>query len=62
MAFNPMENAQYPNLVNWAKGLDPNGNVAAVAEILMKSNPIIEDIPLISHDDAVKEYSIEVVW
>jgi hypothetical protein len=47
MAFNPMENAQYPNLVNWAKGLDPNGNVAAVAEILMKSNPIIEDIPLI---------------
>lgn len=47
MAFDPTSGAAYPNLVTWAKGLDPEGNIAAVAEILQQSNPIIQDVPLI---------------
>lgn len=35
----------FPNLVNVAKRLDPNGSIAAVAEILDKNIPTLEDIP-----------------
>ena len=33
------------NLVDVAKALDPQGNIAAVAEILNESNEILNDIP-----------------
>lgn len=34
-------------LVDWAKSLDPNGKVAAVAELLTQSNEILLDLPFI---------------
>lgn len=47
MAFEPLTGAVYPNLINVAKGLDPDGSVADVAELYAQSNPIIMDIPMI---------------
>ena len=47
MAFAPLTDAEYPNLVNVAKGLDPDGSIADVGELLAQSNPIIMDVPII---------------
>lgn len=47
MPFEPLTGAEYPNLVNMAKSLDPNGSIADVAELYAQSNPIIEDIPMV---------------
>lgn len=35
----------YPNLVDIAQGLNPDGSIAEVAEILAKANPILDDLP-----------------
>lgn len=47
MAFLPLTGADYPNLVNVAKSLDPDGSIADVAELYAQSNPIIQDIPMV---------------
>lgn len=47
MAYDPMLNAEYPNLVNVTKRMDPDGSIAKIAELLEQTNPIIEDVPLI---------------
>ena len=47
MAYDPWTNADYPNLVNVTKRLDPDGSIAKIAELLEQFNPIIEDIPLV---------------
>ena len=43
MAFDPQANAEYPNLVNVAKRLDPDGNIADIAELLNQTNEILDD-------------------
>jgi hypothetical protein len=47
MAYEPQTGAGIPNLVDVAKRLDPDGKIAAIAEIYSEYNPIIEDIPLV---------------
>ncbi len=49
MAYTPMSmtGADFPNLVNVASRMDPDGGVSALAEILNQSNPILTDIPLV---------------
>lgn len=47
MAYEPMTGAEYPNLVNVTKRMDPDGSIAKIAEILQQTNPIIEDIPMV---------------
>jgi hypothetical protein len=40
-------NAAYPTLLDVARAKDPNGQIAAVAEILSQSNPILDDMPIL---------------
>ena len=47
MAYTPYAGGELPNLLNVTKRLDPSGKVAAVAELLQKFDPIVEDIPLV---------------
>ena len=47
MAFDPLTGAAYPNLINVAKSLDPDGSIADVAELYSQSNPILMDIPMV---------------
>ncbi|MGD9156927.1 MAG: hypothetical protein PVG39_00845 [Desulfobacteraceae bacterium] len=47
MAYDPMSNADYPNLINLTKTMDPDGSIADVGELLTQYNPILEDIPLV---------------
>lgn len=47
MAFEPLTDAGYPNIVNVTKSLDPDGSIADVAELYAQSNPILMDIPLV---------------
>ena len=47
MAYVPNPGGVLPNLVDVTKRLDPNGSIAAIAEVLTKTNPILEDIPMI---------------
>ncbi len=49
MAYTPMSmtGAGFPNLVNVASRLDPDGGIAALAELLNQTNPILSDIPLV---------------
>lgn len=47
MAYEPLTGSEYPNLINVAKSLDPNGSIADVAELLAQSNPMLMDIPMI---------------
>ena len=47
MSFNPIAGGAYPNLVNVAKSLDPDGSIAKVAEMYAQTNPIIKDLPLV---------------
>lgn len=42
MAF--AANNQYPNLIDWAKSTDPDGNIADIAELLAQTNTVIKDI------------------
>jgi len=46
MVFNPMQDAEYPNLINVTKRLDPDGKVAVISEMLTKSAPTLMDIPV----------------
>lgn len=39
--------ANYPTLLDVARAKDPNGQIAAVAEILNQSNPILDDMPIL---------------
>lgn len=53
MAYDPMLNADYPNLLNVAQSMDPDGkSIADVAELLTQYNPILEDIPLVESNMA----------
>jgi len=47
MPYEPMTGADYPNLVNVTKRMDPDGSIAKIAELLQQFNPIIEDVPLV---------------
>jgi len=47
MAYEPMTGAEYPNLVNVTKRMDPDGTIAKIAELLQQFNPILEDVPLV---------------
>ena len=47
MAYEPMTGADYPNLVNVTKRMDPDGTIAKIAELLQQFNPILEDVPLV---------------
>lgn len=46
MAYEPYLGGELPNIVNVTKRLDPDGSIAAIAELLQQFNPIIEDIPM----------------
>ena len=46
MAFEPIKPGEVPNIVTVTKRLDPNGNIADIAEILTESNPILNDMPV----------------
>ena len=39
--------AAYPTLLDVTRAKDPNGQVAAVAEILSQVNPILDDMPIV---------------
>jgi len=43
MVFNPFDADGYPNLVNVANRLDPDGSIADIAEILSLTNEILDD-------------------
>ena len=47
MVYDPMQGADYPNLVNVTKRMAPDGSIAKIAELLQQFNPILEDVPLI---------------
>jgi len=47
MAYVPYEGGELPNIVNVTKRLDPDGNIAQIAEILAESNPILQDMPML---------------
>ncbi len=55
-------------LVEWAKSLDPNGSVAAVAELLSQSNEILTDMPFMEgnlptgHKGTVRTGIPQGVW
>lgn len=40
-------NATWPNLLDLAKRVDPDGRAAVVAEVMNQVNPILDDIPII---------------
>ncbi len=46
MAYQPYMGGELPNIVNVTKRMDPDGSIAAIAELLQQFNPIIEDVPL----------------
>ena len=43
----PYEGGELPNIVNVTKRLDPDGNIAQIAEIISESNPILQDMPML---------------
>ena len=43
MPFVPFQAGELPNLVDVAKRTDPDGSIAKIAELLMQTNPILED-------------------
>lgn len=47
MAFVPFSGTELPTLVQVAKRLDPDGSIADIAEVLVKYNPILDDIPMV---------------
>jgi len=47
MAYEPYLGNELPNIVNVTKRMDPDGSIAAIAELLAQSNPILEDVPII---------------
>jgi len=47
MVYEPIKVGEMPTLVNVAKRLDPDGSIADIAELLVQTNPIIQDIPMI---------------
>lgn len=68
MAYEPMTGADYPNLANVAKRMDPDGTIAKIAELLQQFNPILEDIPLVEgnlptgHRTTVRADMPEPTW
>ncbi len=47
MAYQPYLGNELPNIVNITKRMDPDGTIAAIAELLAQFNPILEDIPVV---------------
>ncbi len=47
MAYEPIRPGELPNIIDVTKRLDPDGTVADIAEILVQSNPIIQDVPVV---------------
>ncbi len=47
MAYVPYAAGELPNLVDVTKRMDPDGNVAKIAELLMQYNPILADVPMV---------------
>ena len=47
MAYQPYLGNELPNLIDVTKRLDPDGSIAAIAELLSQYNPILEDVPLV---------------
>ncbi len=43
----------HPNYLDWAKRLDPDGNIATIAEILSAETPILEDMVVVEANGAV---------
>ena len=68
MAYQPYMGGELPNLVDVTKRLDPDGKIAAIAELLQQYNPIIEDIPLVEgnlptgHRTTVRSDIPEPTW
>ena len=68
MAYQPYLGGELPNLVNITKRLDPDGNIANIAELLSEMNPIIKDIPMIEgnltlgHRTTVRSDLPEPAW
>ena len=42
-----MPDANWPTLSEWANRLDPDGSIAAIAEILNQTNEILDDMPFV---------------
>jgi len=42
-----------PNYMDWAKRLDPDGNIATIAEILSKETPILDDMVVMEANGAL---------
>ena len=42
----------HPTLLDLAKSLDPNGNIAEVAEILNETNEVLDDMPWVEANQA----------
>lgn len=47
MAYAPYIGGELPNIATVTKRLDPDGNIADIAEILSEANPILQDMPMI---------------
>jgi len=46
MVYEPYLPGELPNIVDLTKRMDPDGSIAAIAELLAQYNPILDDIPL----------------
>lgn len=68
MAYLPQTGAEYPNLVNVTKRLDPDGTIPDIAELLAQYNPILEDMPIIEgnlptgHRTTVRSDLPQPIW
>lgn len=47
MAYQPYLGGELPNIVNVTKAMNPDGTIAKIAELLVQSNPMLLDIPMI---------------
>ena len=47
MPYTPYLGGELPNIVNVTKRLDPDGSIAAIAELLQQYNPVLEDLPVV---------------
>ena len=66
MAFVP--STVWPTLTEWANRLDPDGSIAAIAEIMNQTNEILDDIPFVEgnlptgHRTTVRTDLPEATW